>query len=584
MKRKKVRANFNANKNGVTRREFLGTTLAGSAALFAGGLTALTPRSTSAITASWIEATIPELQALMSSGALTSEQLTTNYLNQIASLNPLLHAVIETNPDALAIATELDTERQSGHLRGPLHGIPVLVKDNLATADKMQTTAGSFALVGSTVPADSVVVDRLRAAGAVILGKANLSEWANFRGNAPFNGWSARGGALDGGGPAKGFTRDPYLLSFDPCGSSSGSAAASAANLCATAVGTETDGSVVCPSGNNLVFGLKPTVGLVSQDGIIPIAHSQDTAGPMCRSVTDVAIMLGVMQSPFGPVSGQSVPSDYTQFLNLGSLQGARIGVDSRYFSHAFGGEHDLVKVAKQGLDAMQALGATLVPTDTGNPFRQNFKFYNDEFTVLLYEFKVQIAQYLAGLSNTSMHTLADLIAFDIAHCEEEMKYFGQEVFELAQQTSGDLNDPIYLSARADNLTFARTNGIDAALRKDRLDAIVAPTYSFASSLPAVAGYPNLSIPVGLTPQGKPAGLWMYSGFLQEPTLLAFAYDLEQAIHPRSQPQFLGSVPPEPPDAGICSALASAVATQAQLVNGKAQISRHLGTGKAFNP
>src|SRR6266436_4551287 len=536
MKPRNISINFHANGDAVSRREFLGTTLAGSAAPFAGGLSWLVPRSTSASTANFIEATIPQLQALMSSGMLTSVQLTTSYLERIATFNPLLHAVIETNPDALTIAAALDTERQSGRLRGPLHGIPVLVKDNLATADKMQTTAGSLALVGSTVPSDSVVVSRLRAAGAVILGKANLSEWANFRGNAPFNGWSARGG----------FTRDPYLLSFDPCGSSSGSAVGSATNLCAAAVGTETDGSVVCPSGNNLNMGLKPTVGLVSQDGIIPIAHSQDTAGPMCRTVTDVAIMLGVMQSPFGPVSGQPLPSDYTQFLKLGSLKGARIGIDSRYFSHAFGGEQDLVAVAKKGLDAMQSLGATLVQTDTGNPSQQNFKFYNDEFTVLLYEFKVQIAQYLAGLSNTSMDTLADLIAFDIAHCEEEMKYFGQEVFELSQQTSGNLNDPVYLSARADNLAFARTNGIDAALKKDNLDAIVAPTYSFASSLPAVAGYPDLSIPVGLTPEGKPAGLWMYSGFLQEPTLLALAYDLEQAIKPRTQPQFLGSVPPEP--------------------------------------
>jgi len=482
--------------HGITRRKFLGTTALSSAALLGGGLSSLISRSTSAASASWIEATIPELQVLMNSGALTSVQLTTNYLNQIARFNPLLHAVIETNPDALAIAKKLDTERQSGRLRGPLHGIPILVKDNLATADKMQTTAGSFALVGSVVPADSVVVNHLRAAGAVILGKANLSEWANFRGNAPFNGWSARGG----------FTRDPYLLSFDPCGSSSGSAVASAANLSATAVGTETDGSVVCPSGNNLNMGLKPTVGLVSQDGIIPIAHSQDTAGPMCRTVTDVAIMLGVMQSPFGEVIGHTVPSDYTQFLKIGSLKGARIGIDSRYFSHEFGGEDDLVKVAQKGIDAMQSLGATLIPTDTGNPAQQNFKFYNDEFTVLLYEFKVQIAQYLAGLSNASMRTLLDLIAFDTAHCEEEMKYFGQEVFQQSQATSGNLNDPVYLSARSDNLAFARTNGIDAALKKDNLDAIVAPTYSFASSLPAVAGYPNLSISVGLTPQGKPAG------------------------------------------------------------------------------
>src|SRR6266436_1174549 len=572
MKPRNISINFHANGDAVSRREFLGTTLAGSAAPFAGGLSWLVPRSTSASTANFIEATIPQLQALMSSGALTSVELTTDYLNRIATFNPLLHAVIETNPDALKIAKKLDTERQSGHLRGPLHGIPILVKDNLATADKMQTTAGSLALVGSMVSSDSVVVSRLRAAGAVILGKANLSEWANFRGNAPFNGWSARGG----------FTRDPYLVSFDPCGSSSGSAVGSATNLCATAVGTETDGSVVCPSGNNLNVGLKPTVGLVSQDGIIPIAHSQDTAGPMCRTVTDVAIMLGVMQSPFGPVSGHAVPNDYTQFLKLGSLKGARIGIDSRYFSHAYGGEQDLVKVAKAGLDAMQSLGATLVPTDTGNPFQKNFKFYDDEFTVLLFEFKVQIAQYLAGLSNTTMHTLADLIAFDIAHCEEEMKYFGQEVFQLSEQTSGNLNDPVYLSARADNLTFAQTNGIDAALKKDNLDAIVAPTYSFASSLPAVAGYPNLSIPVGLTPEGKPAGLWMYSGFLNEPKLLALAYDLEQAIKPRTQPQFLGSVPPEPPDAGICATLTTAAAPT--LVNGRAQISHHMGTGKPLSP
>ena len=572
MKPRDISANSRKNRHTVTRRTFLGTTLAGGTALLAGGLNWLIPRSSLAIAANFIEATIPELQELMSSGMLTSVQLTTSYLERIATFNPLLHAVIETNPDALTIAAALDAERQSGRLRGPLHGIPILVKDNLATADKMQTTAGSLALVGSMVPSDSVVVSRLRAAGAVILGKANLSEWANFRGNAPFNGWSARGG----------FTRDPYLLSFDPCGSSSGSAVAAATNLCAATVGTETDGSVVCPSGNNLNVGLKPTVGLVSQDGIIPIAHSQDTAGPMCRTVTDVAIMLGVMQSPFGQVTGHTVPSDYTQFLQVGSLRGARIGVDSRYFSHAFGGEHDLVTVAKQGLDAMQALGATLVPTDTGNPANKNFKFYNDEFTVLLYEFKVQIAQYLAALSNTTMRTLADLIAFDIAHCEDEMKFFGQEVFELSEQTSGNLSDPAYLSARADNLLFARKNGIDAALQKDKLDAIVAPTYSFASSLPAVAGYPNLSMPIGLTPEGKPAGLWMYSGFLQEPKLIALAYDLEQAIKPRTQPQFLGSVPPEPPDAGICATLTTAAALK--LVNGKAQISHHIGTGKPFTP
>jgi amidase len=548
----------------ITRRKFMGTTAGASAALLSGGFTSLVSRSASAAhDFEFLEATIPELQAAMASGQVSSKDLVKGYLRRIGSLNSLLHAVIETNPNAVSIAQHLDNERRRGHVRGPLHGIPVLVKDNIATHDNMETTAGSLALVHSRVPADAVVVAQLRAAGAIILGKANLSEWANFRGFAPFNGWSARGG----------FTRDPYLLDFDPCGSSSGSAVAAATNFCAATVGTETDGSVVCPSGNNLIVGLKPTVGLISQDGIIPIAHSQDTAGPMCRTVTDVAIMLGVLQTP---------PGDYTPFLQRGALNGARIGIDQRYFTEDYGGESDLVAVAQQGLDAMEQLGATLVDTDTGDPFVDDFKFYNDELTVLLYEFKGQIAQYLAGLQHTSMRTLADLIAFNIAHCEQEMQYFGQEIFELSEQTSGDLTDPIYLAARMANLIFAQ-GGINGALQNDNLDAIVAPTYSFASSPAAVAGYPDLSIPVGLTPEGKPAGLWMYSGALSEGTLIGLAYDLEQEIHPRSQPEFLGAVPPEPPDAGICSALGSEMATRPQLVNGKAQISRHLGTGKAFN-
>src|SRR5215212_8558214 len=365
----------NSDRSGgssVSRRKFLGTTLAGSAAIFAGSLNTLWPRIASAAkpggsTGPWLEASIPELQQLFSSGLLSSRELTQIYLRRIAQLNPLLHAVIETNPQALAIATRLDNECRAGHVRGPLHGIPILVKDNIATDDQMQTTAGSLALVNSRVPGDAVLVQRLRAAGAVILGKANLSEWANFRGFAPFNGWSARGE----------FTRNPYRLDFDPCGSSSGSAAATAANLCAASVGTETDGSIVCPSGNNLVVGLKPTIGLISQEGIIPTAHSQDTAGPMCRTVTDTAIMLGVMQSPFGDVADRSIPSDYTKFLRRGSLKGARIGVDRRYFTAAYGGEPDLVAVAKQGLGAMKSLGATLVDTDTGDPFQDDFKFFN---------------------------------------------------------------------------------------------------------------------------------------------------------------------------------------------------------------
>ncbi len=550
---------------GVSRRTFLGSSLAGGAALFAGGLPSMaSPVEAGTAAEPWIEANIPQLRALMASGQLTSRELTLGYLNRIRDLNPLLGAVIETNPTAVATAARLDTELKRGLIRGPLHGIPILLKDNIATDDNMQTTAGSLALVNSRVPADAPIVAKLRDAGAVILGKANLSEWANFRGFAPFNGWSARGG----------FTRDPYLLSFDPCGSSSGSGVAPAANLCAGAVGTETDGSIVCPAGNNLVVGLKPTLGLLSQRGIIPIAHSQDTAGPMCRTVTDVAIMLGVMQSPFGPVLGHTVPGTYTQFLQRGALKGKRIGVDRRFFTEDYGGEPDLVAVAMQGIAAMSSLGATIVDTDSGDPFA----YFDAEFTVLLFEFKVDIAAYLSTLGHTSMRTLADLMAFNLSHCPAEMAYFGQELFELAESTSGDLTDPAYLAARAFSLQSAGAQGIDAAIARDRLDAIVAPTYSFASSPAAVAGYPNLSLPIGLTPEGKPAGLWMYSGFLQEPALLAMAYDLEQAVQPRRSPQFLGAVPPEPPDAGICAALPK----KPHVFTGKAHLPHHLGTGKTL--
>jgi len=479
-------------------------------------------------------------------------------------LNPRVGAVIETNPNAVAIAARRDEERRAGKVRGPLHGIPVLIKDNIAVKGTMETTAGSLALERSKVPDDATVASRLRKAGAVIIGKANLSEWANFRGFAPFNGWSARGG----------FTRDPYRLDFDPCGSSSGSAVAPALNFCAGAVGSETDGSIVCPAGNNLVVGLKPTVGLLSGDGIIPIAHSQDTAGPMCRTVTDAAILLGAMQSPVPPIAGNTLPTHYRQFLQRGSLAGKRIGVDQRYFTLDYGGEPDLVAVAQQGIDAMASLGATIVEVDTGDAF----EFFDAEFTVLLFEFKVQVAEYLSGLRKTSMRTLADLIDFNLAHCAEEMRYFGQEIFELAESTSGDLSDPVYLDARALCLRLTRDEGIDRVMRDDGVDAIVAPSYSYASAPAAVAGYPNISVPVGLTPKGKPAGLWMYAGFLQEPQLLAMAYDLEQEIQPRRQPRFRGTVPDEPPDAGLCTTTPSA----SRIAGSRFKMPYHLGTGKPF--
>jgi len=544
-----------------SRRAFLG---AGGAALVGGGLASLFQTWTEAAAhdSISIEKSIPELQSLMATGHLTSRELTLGYLRRISELNPLLQAVIETNPQAVSIAVALDAERRHGELRGPLHGIPILVKDNIATADRMQTTAGSLALFNNRVPSDATIVQRLRAAGAVILGKANLSEWANFRGLPPpdFNGWSARGGK----------TRNPYLLDFDPCGSSSGSAVVAASNLCAAAIGTETDGSIVCPSGNNLVFGLKPTVGLVSQDGIIPIAHSQDTAGPIARTVTDVAILLGVMQSPFGPVLGHTLPSDYTSFLNAGSLVGKTIGVDQRYLTEDYGGQPDIIAAFNQALDVLVALGATLVPCDTGDIFA----YFDDEFTVLLMEFKVQLADYLAGLTRTSMRTLADLIAFNLRHCPVEMPYYGQEVFEMSEATSGDLNDPAYAAARANCLLLSRTFGIDQVLSTG-IDAIIAPSYSLASTPAAVAGYPDISIPIGFTEGGKPVGMWMYAGFLEEPKLLAFAYAIEQALNPRIQPQYLGQLQPFPPDPGICASLPK------KPHRGKAH-GFHIGTGRRF--
>jgi amidase len=530
----------------ITRRKFMGTTALSSAALLTGGVTSFLRQSASAMGGfDFIEATIPELQTAMASGQLTSKDLVKGYLRRIASLNPLLHSVIETNPNAVSIAQQLDNERRRGTVRGPLHGIPLLVKDNIATDDNMQTTAGSFALVHSRVPADAVIIQRLREAGAVILGKANLGEWANFRGNDNVYplavGWSARGGD----------TKNAYDLSYTSWGSSSGSANGAAANLCAAAVGTETDGSITGPSAVENIVGLKPTVGLVSQDGIIPIAHQQDTAGPMGRSVTDVAILLGALQSPFGEVIGHQLPTEYTQFLQRGSLQGARIGRDVRFFDYSYygsgiPGDELTVAFAENALSVMESLGATIVDTDTGDVFA----YTDDEFTALLYEFKAQIADYLATLTHTNMRTLADLIAFNIAHCTEELVYYGQEVFEQSEQTSGYPTNPEYVQARMHARNTARS-GIDDALAADNLDAIVAPHLTNSTG-PAVAGYPNLSLPVGIRDNGRPAGMLMYSTFLHEPQLIGFGYDLEQELNVRQQPQFLGSVIPIP-NANLCT-------------------------------
>jgi amidase len=530
----------------TTRRKFIGTTALGSAALLTGGLTSLLRQSASATGGfQFVEATIPQLQAAMASGQLTSRQLTLGYIDRVRSLNPLLHSVIQLNPNAVAIAAGLDNERRHGHVRGPLHGIPLLVKDNIATDDQMQTTAGSLAIYGNHVPADSVIIQRLRAAGAVILGKSNLGEWANFRDDEAETyplavGWSARGGS----------TNNAYDLSYTSWGSSSGSANGAAANLCAAAIGTETDGSITGPSAVENIVGLKPTLGLVSQDGIIPIAHQQDTAGPMGRSVTDVAILLGPLQSPWGEVIGHQLPSEYTQFLQPGALNGARIGRDVRFFDYSYygsgiPGDELTVAFAENALSVMESLGATVVDVDTGDVFA----YTNDEFTALLYEFRAQIADYLATLTHTDMHTLADLIAFNDAHCVQEMPYYNQDVFLLAEQFPGYPNDPAYIAARTHARTTARS-GIDSVINSG-VDAIVAPHLTNSTG-PAVAGYPNLSIPVGIRDSGRPAGMLMYSTFLHEPQLIGFGYALEQALNVRRQPQFLGSIIPIP-NGGFCT-------------------------------
>ena len=524
----------------ITRRKFIGTTALSSAALLTGGLASLVRPTSAFADEPFIEATIPQLQALMASGQLTSKELVMGYLNRIQSLNALLHSVIETNPDAESIAEHLDDERRNGHVRGPLHGIPILVKDNIATDDKMLTTAGSLALVESRVPSDAVIIHRLREAGAVILGKANLGEWANFRDDEAETyplavGWSARGGN----------TINAYDLSYTSWGSSSGSANGVAANLCAAAVGTETDGSITGPSAVENIVGLKPSLGLVSQHGIIPIAHQQDTAGPMARSVTDIAILLGALQSPFGHAIGHQIPSDYTQFLQRGALNGARIGRDVRYFDYSYygsgipGDEHT-VAFAEHALEVMQSLGATVVDTDTGDVFA----YTDDEFTALLYEFKAQIADYLGGLIHTNKQTLADLIAFNNAHCRQELVYYDQDTFISSEQTMGYPHNPIYVAARTHATDTARA-GIDNALAADNLDAIVAPHLTNSTG-PAVSGYPNLSLPVGIRASGRPAGIMMYSTFLHEPQLIGVGYDLEQELNARSQPQFLGSIIPVP--------------------------------------
>jgi amidase len=492
------------------------------------------------------ERSIAELQRALASGALTSRALVQQCLDRIASMDergPTLRAVIETNPDALAIADALDAERKGGRVRGPLHGIPVLVKDNVDTADRMTTTAGSLALEGSHPARDAHVAQRLRAAGAILLGKTNLSEWANFRSTHASSGWSGRGGQA----------RNPYALDRTPSGSSSGSAVAVAAGYVPVAVGTETDGSVTSPAAACSLVGMKPTIGLVSRSGIVPIAHSQDTAGPMTRTVADLAVLLTAMagtdpRDVATRASRVAPNTDYTRFLDANGLKGARIGVARKrytgYSTHADAALAD-------ALAALKDRGAVIIdPADIATAGQ----FDDAEYEVLLYEFKADLETYLRGLpAGARARTLEDLIAFNRAHAAREMPYFGQEIFEQAAK-KGPLTSPEYRKALAKCRDLSRTKGLDATFAKHALDALVAPTQGppalidlvngdpggggSSTSPCAVAGYPAITVPMGYA-FGLPLGLTFMGLAWSEPKLVTYAYAFEQATKVRTPPRYL---------------------------------------------
>lgn len=538
----------------MNRRTFVRHSVAGGVGLASVSITKATPATTlAAIPATppppafeLDEATVAELQTGMASGRHTAQSLVRKYLDRIDDIDkhgPAVNSVIELNPDALSIAAELDKERRAKRTRGPLHGIPVLIKDNIDTHDRMTTTAGSLALGGSIPLQDSTVARKLRDAGAVILGKTNLSEWANFRSSHSSSGWSGRGGQ----------TKNPYVLDRNPCGSSSGTGASISANLAAIGVGTETDGSVVCPSSANSLVGIKPTVGLISRAGIIPISHSQDTAGPMCRTVTDAAILLGVLtgtdsrDSATRAAAGKSF-ADYTKFLDANGLKGARIGVHRK----AFGFNDSVDKLITDCIDIMKRRGATIIdPADIPT----NGKFDDSELEVLLYEFKADLNSYLASLGpNAPVKSLKEIIAFNEQYREREMPYFGQDLL-IKAQAKGPLTEKAYRDALAKDQRMSRKEGIDSVMDKNKLDALIAPTggpawptdwingdhftggYSTAS---AVAGYPHITVPAGYV-FGLPVGISFFGRAWSEPTLIKLAYAFEQATKARQPPQFLST-------------------------------------------
>jgi amidase len=493
------------------------------------------------------EITISDLQDGMKSGKFTARSLVEKYSARIAEIDkqgPAINSVLELNPDALSIADSLDQERKGKGARGPMHGVPVLIKDNIDTADRMMTTAGSLALVGSKPTQDSFVAQKLRRAGAVILGKTNLSEWANIRSSHSTSGWSGRGG----------LTKNPYVLDRNPCGSSSGTGAGISANLCALGIGTETDGSIVCPSSSNGLAGIKPTVGLVSRSGIVPISHSQDGAGPMCRTVRDAAILLGALtgvdprDSATAGSQGKSF-TDYTQFCDPNGLKGARIGVARKYF----GFSEAVDALMEQSLDAMKKQGAILVdPAD----IETLGKFDESELLVFMYELKADLNSYLAGLGpNAPVRTLKDIIDFNDRNRQKEMPYFGQDLF-LKAEAKGPLTEKAYIDALDKNHQLARTEGIDATMDKNHLDAIVAPTGGPAwltdlvngdhvaggsSNAAAVAGYPNINVTAGFV-SGLPVGISFFGRAWSEPTLVRLAFAFEQTIKARQAPRFLSTI------------------------------------------
>src|SRR5712691_10744770 len=493
------------------------------------------------------ELTIDDLQQAMQSGKYSSRSLTEKYLARIQEIDkggPRINSVIEVNPEALEIAEGLDRERKDKGARGPLHGIPILIKDNIDTADRMNTTAGSLALLGSTPPKDAFVAAQLRKAGAVILGKTNLSEWANIRSSHSTSGWSGRGG----------LTKNPYALDRNPCGSSSGTGAGISANMAAAGIGTETDGSIVCPSSSNGLAGIKPTVGLVSRSGIIPISHSQDGAGPMCRTVRDAAILLGALtgidpdDAATAASAGKS-QTDYAQYCDPNGLKGARIGVARKYF-----GFSDTVDaLMEQALGVMKEQGATLVDPADIETFG---KFEDSELLVFMYELKADLNAYLSPLGPSApVRTLRDIIDFNDRNRQKEMPYFGQDLFVKAQ-AKGPLTEKEYVDALARNHQLARTEVIDALMEKHQLDAIVAPTGGPAwltdlvngdhvaggsSNAAAVAGCPNINVTAGSL-SGLPVGISFFGRAWSEPTLIKLAYSLEQATTARQAPKFLASI------------------------------------------